>query len=276
MSSSASYTPLNVSEEACNEQDCQPTSNRGYTASQRRLVTWACIGTVISSILSIGVFYFDHLESPVSRAASSRAPLRRPSTYINLNSVAISGDRPPLSPIYNSPDVILQFRTSDPSRSLFEDPRWYPSDVGAIYPDDRHFLVSSETSTVVQFRNLDYEMERCHLNPTIPSPNITSFEAAVNVDFSSEIDIWMLDSSSELSRHISWSTAPPRRSHFATVDFSGKDHKPIEFRCPSSSFTTFEFSCSDRTPNCYINFWQKKERVLNGVFMVQHDSTGWP
>ncbi|KAF9001377.1 hypothetical protein BDZ89DRAFT_1081916 [Hymenopellis radicata] len=267
MSSSASYTPLNVSEESCNEQDRQPTSK---SASQRRLVTWACIGTLISSILSIGVFYF---ESSVSHATRSLAPLRRPSTYINLDSVAISGDRPPRSPIYNLPDVILQFR-SDPSRSLFEDSRWYRSNVGAIYPDDRHFLVSSETSTVVQFRSLDYGMERCHLNPTIPSSNTTSFEAAVDVDFSSEIDIWMLDSSSELSRHTSWSAAPPRRSHFATVDFSGKGHKPVEFRCPSSSFTIFEFSCSDRTPNCYIDFWQKKERVPNGVFMVQHDSTG--
>lgn len=134
-------------------------------------------------------------------------------------------------------------------------------------------------------------MERCHLNPTIPDVNSTSFDPAVNVDLTSEIDIWMLDNSQELSRHILWTRAPPRRSLFATIDLDGQGQKAIEFHCPSTSFTTFEFTCSQRTPDCQVDFWQKKDDPPNGmcpsnlvtklyitssgVYMVQHDSSGW-
>ncbi|KAF8912532.1 hypothetical protein CPB85DRAFT_1301370 [Mucidula mucida] len=121
MSSSSSYTPVNVSGESYTEQKC-------YTATQRRLVTWACIST----LFSIGAIFYDHLKSSNTRALSIRTPLRRPSAYINLDPVALGENRPPLAPFYYFPDVIVQYRTSDPSRILFEDSRWYPSNVGAI------------------------------------------------------------------------------------------------------------------------------------------------
>ena len=143
-------------------------------------------------------------------------------------------------------------------------------------------------------------MERCHLNPIIPQPNSTTFDAQVEIDPTGEIDIWMpvLDSLLELLRHILWSQAPPRRSHFATIDLTGHGHKPVVFYCPSTSFSTFEFSCSKRTPHCHVEFWQRTKadpiparNKLNGkhlknkwskmvddhdvgVYMAQYDPSG--
>lgn len=113
-------------------------------------------------------------------------------------------------------------------------------------------------------------METCYLNPTIPDINSTSFEPSVNIDFTSEIDIWMLDNSAEIFMDNRRPNAPRRRSHFATIDPSGKDHKSIEFHCPSNSFTIFEFSCSRRKPNCLMDFWQKRGDLQNGRYVILH------
>ncbi|KAJ7587158.1 hypothetical protein C8J56DRAFT_786960 [Mycena floridula] len=230
----------------------------------------ACIGTITSSILSIIVFSYDYsasLRVPSSWGTeSNNLPLRRPSPYINLNRVPINSSSAPLPSIFSFAHVVLQFQNSDPLRALKEDSRWYPSDVGEIYPDDRHFLVSEQISTVMQFRNLDYGMEKCHLNPTVPDANSTSFQSSIDIDLLSEIDVWMLDSSQEISK--ATRSSPPRRSHFAKIDFSAAhNYKSIEFRCPSNSFTTFEFTCSSTVSNCHVEFWQRESEHANGTHL---------
>lgn len=246
-----------------------------------KLLHWTCIGTLISSVLSLFVFGHGYSESHRVAIASNRN-LRRPTTYMYLKKFT-EHDNP--LPIFSFAHILLQLDTEDSLRTLREDTRWYESEIGEIYSDDRHFLVSShvrakvqislvlqsnwlfQTSTVIQFRNLDFGMENCHLNPTVPV-NITSFDARVNINTSSALDIWMLDNSWELSRDVEWKTAPARRSHFATISLAGTGHTPIEFYCPSTSFSTFEFSCSKRTPDCYVEFWQKKGVPLNGNVAV--------
>ncbi|KAF9465119.1 hypothetical protein BDZ94DRAFT_1254552 [Collybia nuda] len=251
------------------ELPIEPLTTRGGKGdSQPRLLRWACIGTLVSSLISLFVFGHGYWDSHRTGKASN-PKLRRPSTYMYLEKLPNHNDPPP--PIFSFAHILLQIDPTDPLRTLHEDTRWYESEIGEIHPDDRHFLVSSQASTIIQFRNLDFGMQNCHLNPTVPM-NTTSFDAGVNVDPSSELDVWMLDNSWELSRDVEWNTAPRRRSHFATIDLSGGGHMPVEFYCPSTSFSTFEFSCSKRTPDCHVEFWQRKGTPLNGVYIVQHAS----
>jgi len=260
------YAPL--SQQKSKDEDLEPqTSQQGDSTSH--LLRLAYVGSIISSLLSLFLFGHGYWDS-YHVIKASNPTLRRPSTYMYLEKVTTT---PKVSPpqIFSFAHILLQIDTKDPHRKLKEDSRWYQSNFGEIHPDDRHFLVSSQVNTVVQFRNLDFGMENCHLNPTIPT-NITSFDTQLNVDPSSELDIWMLDNSWELSRHVEWNTAPARRSHFATISLSGGGHTPVEFRCPSTSFSTFEFSCSKRTPDCHIEFWQMSGVPLNGVYLVQHAS----
>ncbi|KAF9000121.1 hypothetical protein BDQ17DRAFT_1245790 [Cyathus striatus] len=149
----------------------------------------------------------------------------------------------------------MQVNVLDSSRRLHEDTRQYPTEEGIVYPDDRHFIFSSETTTVAQFRSQDYGMERCTL--TI---NLTDYLFSQRP---LSVDVWELDSSTEISRYIpsAWATAPQRRKIFGTFEADDNSELPWisnEFSCPSGSLMTFEFGCSSKIPECQIDFWQHR------------------
>ncbi|EMD39079.1 hypothetical protein CERSUDRAFT_47452 [Gelatoporia subvermispora B] len=164
----------------------------------------------------------------------------------------------------NFPPVVLQVRTSDSSRKMYEDERsWYLYQ-GSVYPDDRHVVVSHEVSTIVQFRNIDFRMERCTLVVSIPVHTDT-FDPAVKLQSPSAVDVWILDASAELSPRNSgkWGLAPGRRTLFTTLSFDAMENNTSsEFYCPSGEFTTLELTCSrDKFSNCEVDFWQERHVI---------------
>ncbi|KAF4573429.1 hypothetical protein EYR36_007944 [Pleurotus pulmonarius] len=248
--------------------------------SSRSLLLVSSIATVITSFLSLYTFISTQLGPNQGIAHASPGELqRRPSTYMNLDKLPTNDSQPFFHPIHSFAHVLLQIDTSDPQRKLHENFRKYNSPQGEIYPDDRYFLVSSSTSTIIQLRNLDFRMEKCVLDPTIPSHDDTSpdsgFDPSVRVDASSSVDVWMLDNTQELSRDTQWTHAPPRKTFFGSISLHGEGSRRIEFFCPSVSFSTFEFACSSSTPNCHVEFWQRKSDPPNGIYMVQYDSREW-
>ncbi|EEB87723.1 hypothetical protein MPER_14831, partial [Moniliophthora perniciosa FA553] len=134
-----------------------------------------------------------------STNAQASLPTRRASTYLNLHKINFTGS-PAFSPITSFAHVVLQVDLRDPQRILSEDERGYYSREGAIYPDDRHIKVSSKVSTVIQFRNLDYGMERCALYISVPALNMPH-DPATNIEpeDGARVDIWTLDTSDEIS-----------------------------------------------------------------------------
>ncbi|RDX57165.1 hypothetical protein OH76DRAFT_1335028 [Lentinus brumalis] len=139
-----------------------------------------------------------------------------------------------------------------------EEERGRPTEFGTVYPDDRHILVTDKVSTVVQFRHLDYAMERCVVNITIPQQD-GHFDPAVKLADPSMVDVWVLDAPTELSRYISGSMerAPARRELLATLTVSRSEAShSSEFHCTSGKFTTVELACSPTHPGCSVDFWQ--------------------
>ncbi len=107
-------------------------------------------------------------------------------------------------------------------------------------------------------------MENCTLHLTIPRSNST-WDVSGTISSPSTIDIWVLDSSKEINRHVLWDHAPLRQYRFATVNVSPNGLvEPLPFYCPSSSFSTFELACSDVDPDCRLEFWQRKHTSPNG------------
>ncbi|KAF7436261.1 hypothetical protein PC9H_003090 [Pleurotus ostreatus] len=224
-------------ENALNVVSEKSSSNSAFLSS-RNLVLISSVATVVTSLLSLYTFISAQLTPYHSIAhASTGAPLlRRPGTYMNLDKLPVNDSQPHFHPIHSFAHILLQIDTSDPQRKLHENYRKYDSPQGEIYPDDRYFLVSSSTSTIIQFRNLDFRMEKCVLDPTIPSHNVTSpdsgFEPSVRVDASSIVDVWMLDNTQELSRHTQWTYAPRRKTCFRSISLRGEGSRRIEFFCP--------------------------------------------
>ncbi|KAJ7454052.1 hypothetical protein B0H11DRAFT_2070146 [Mycena galericulata] len=236
------------------------------------LAFWASIGAICTSLISIALFIAGSFPGDHHTPHSARN-IRRISSYINLDKVErISNHSFP--PTTNFSPLLLQIYTSDPLRSLNEDERGYQSIEGDIFPDDRHFVVSSTISTLVHFRHVDYGMERCTLHIIVPDRTM-KHDPGTFIGSSSILDVWVLDSASEISRNIpgSWDYAPPRRNMLTTISFL--ENMPFtsrQFLCRSGEFSTFEFTCSSESPECHVEFWQVKGFPLNGVYMVQHDS----
>ena len=102
------------------------------------------MAAICSSVLSMGLFIMGSLPTRhVPRSYRTADPPRRISTYMNLNKIHRNASEK-FNPINSFAYVVLQLTNNDPQRKMYEDDRMYYSREGAIYPDDRHFLVIKE------------------------------------------------------------------------------------------------------------------------------------
>ncbi|KAI0945778.1 hypothetical protein AcW1_001920 [Taiwanofungus camphoratus] len=277
MRRSVEYVALASSSDNLNQGSEETENSRSYLLSNNSLVFWACIGALCTSILSFSVFIRGTFWTPARSSVHPPydQPLRRPSMYINLDKI-LKDVNDTFPPITNFPPVVLQISTSDPRRKMTEDHRQWRSAQGTIYPDDRHILVSAETSTVVQFRNLDYMMERCVLTASLPRHTEPS-DPATTLYEPSRVDVWLLDTTTEISPYIvgAWERAPKRRGLLTTLTFSKEGPSTSEeFHCPSGEFTALEFACAPSKPSCSVDFWQDQRAIpRGGVYMTQFQST---
>lgn len=232
-----------------------------------RLFFWTCIATLCSTALSIFLFTTSRIRDShhATKHTSSQKILRRPSTYINLDKVLANSNHT-FPPLTNFPQMVYQISTSDSSRKMTEDHKSQRTAIGTVYPDLRHIHITKEISTIVQFRHIDYGMERCTLNHSVP-PHSDSKPSVV--------EVWELDIAVEISRYIgdTWKTAAPRRTLITTMVFP-PNGDTYSFHCPSNEFSTFELACPSRSNGCQVDFWQdQRAQPIAGIYLVQTQST---
>jgi hypothetical protein len=118
----------------------------------------------------------------------------------------------------------------------------------------------------MQFRNRDFDMERCVLTLSIPSTTPTLVPSA-HVTNHSTVEVWALDNTLEIHPSIFWGTAPKRTqllTTFDVTDVKGAKWESGAFRCAATSFTTLEFVCKDGKEGCHVEFWQDREKPYAG------------
>ncbi|KAI9066256.1 hypothetical protein FKP32DRAFT_1589764 [Trametes sanguinea] len=251
-------------------------SSQIYSGRTDRFIIWSAFAVACSTVLSLLLAltaFFGGRGVSLSPVATSVGPLR-PNPYWYLDKILANSTRT-FPPVVNFPQVVLQLDAGDPSRRVREDERQKSTHFGVVYPDDRHILMTESTSTLVQFRNLDYAMERCILNLSLPIKS-DQFDPALNVVDTSSIDIWMLEDSEELAfdLHGLVEKAPKRRELLATLQYSTTGSvQTQEFHCPSGAFTTLELACSSSDSTCHVDFWQdRRAKPTGGVYVVQYSS----
>ena len=127
-------------------------------------------------------------------------------------------------------------------------------------------LLGGQLSTVLQFRNLDYAMERCVLHVVVPRAS-GEFNPDVRLSDPSNVDIWLLDGRVELSRYVTGSTdyAPPRQMLLTTLSVSEATSSVSEsFFCRTGEYTTVELTCAPGFLGCTVDFWQDERAKPRG------------
>ncbi|KAM5531783.1 hypothetical protein V8D89_014553 [Ganoderma adspersum] len=148
---------------------------------------------VITASYDLLELYDISADEPKQPLAASESPIpppkmRRPNPFVNLDRILTANATMAFDPTLNFPPMSLQITNGDPERHTHEDVRDRPTAFGRVYPDDRHIVISHEVSTIIQFRNLDYGMERCALHFEVPSP-FGRFDPMVNLMEYSQADI---------------------------------------------------------------------------------------
>ncbi|KAF9045151.1 hypothetical protein BJ165DRAFT_1475696 [Panaeolus papilionaceus] len=117
-------------------------------------------------------------------------------------------------------------------------------------------------------------MENCVLTTTLPEKS-GNFDPELRISPSSQLSIWLLDTKTEISRHIgdTWKFAPQRTKKLATISMDNLAGHTTQFKCPSNEFSTFELACSVTASDCSVSFWQDQRlRPAAGFYFMQHQS----
>jgi hypothetical protein len=115
-----------------------------------RLLYWTSILTLITTMLSCGLVIASHLR-PTPIPVDAPRVLRRPSPYVNPDKLreAARLHNATFPPIVNNGPSAFQMRAGDVKRAITEDAsRQWTSSIGTVWPEDRHFVVSSNVGTV--------------------------------------------------------------------------------------------------------------------------------
>ncbi|KAK0460183.1 uncharacterized protein EV420DRAFT_254861 [Desarmillaria tabescens] len=270
----AGYTPVMTS------KDSDTEGGNATSCWTDHLIMWTSIGTLFSSLITLLMVALNIVNFTSSMHGSPIVQAGQPSQYIHLDSVFRNNHDRNTShhtSIVNFPDIVAQIEARSLDRLVQEDTsRQWRTPLGTVFPEDRHVIVSSEASTVLQFFHLDYGMEYCSLALSIPPPS-DGFDPEAKLENDTVVDVWLLQSnwSDRLIRASSGEIAPKRKTLVASVPIRfGEPFVTDRFRCRSGELSLFELSCSPSSAHsCHVEFWQNGEISPHaGAYITQECS----
>jgi len=127
---------------------------------------------------------------------------------------------------------------------------------------------------VLQFRVMDYGMERCTLLAKLPSPTeLVQSEYPRFWDIEQNglhVNIWRLEEPGELdAKSVSYGSRPRREALVGSwkVEMGHDKYLTETQNCTSRSLLTFELSCASM--DCQLYFQQDLHMPIMGVFIEQ-------
>ncbi|TFK24229.1 hypothetical protein FA15DRAFT_641384 [Coprinopsis marcescibilis] len=200
-------------------------------------------------------------------------------SYVNLDTAIYDIPRVPPKPISNYPLVVSRVNWHEPKKVYIDSSSWM-SALGLIYPEEHAVGIKHHQSTIMQYRALDYGMERCTVVLSLPSHQILSQADPPKHSAHTKgsiIDVWKLKASSRLDPlTVSWASRPARddRLFSFTILPNVTSYESPEFFCRSGSLHSFEFGCADdsSTANCMLEFTQDNHQPQLAFFIRQRSS----
>ncbi|KAH7097185.1 hypothetical protein BKA62DRAFT_717237 [Auriculariales sp. MPI-PUGE-AT-0066] len=157
--------------------NCACHSTAHSNAHGDRLLAAALLLAFVSLVLSIwSSVKFDPNRprtDPYTSVGTEHTVLPRPNMYIGLERVQYPANASDIfKPFKNWPLTAFQMNAGDAkgSRKLLpEQDRKHFTKEGMVVPEDHRIVVDKKTSTIIQFRALDWGMENCVLHLDIPA-----------------------------------------------------------------------------------------------------------
>ncbi|KAI0095204.1 hypothetical protein BDY19DRAFT_74420 [Irpex rosettiformis] len=223
-----------------------------YSVSKRSL-----LGTIVNAsiyvvaacaIASAWISYSTLARSHRTVVLGTRRDLKeleRRSSYIDFDRLYRNPPKAALSASYGS--IVNHARSvavvslTHPNKVFHREESYSLLYDGNSTVNSRQLIITSETSTISQFRILDWGMENCTVEVNLPSSSDT-FTTMHTLSSPSYVNIWLLDTVEELDfDSLSFSTKPQRKSLLATLSIAaGRVAKSPSFRCPTASYVTVE------------------------------------
>jgi hypothetical protein len=252
----------------------------GKSSLRQRTPRWCDSKWVVALLLAVwltdvgGFLYVYHTFQNVY-ADHSATHLKVGNPYIGLDALYKSGaiNSSKIEAFVNGPHVAAQVTRSRPQD---HSPRGkevaiYPH--GTLAPDEKHLRVDSDTHTILQFRAIDFGMEKCELVIGLPRGD-EELEGNSTFDFqdSSALDVYALHHPGPVDvRKLTWRSRPKRRDIVGTVTPTAGEETIIAwFPCRTGSLHTFEVACHDDS-DCLVDVWSSQNKTW-GVYMYQHQT----
>ncbi|KAG9221717.1 hypothetical protein CCMSSC00406_0005630 [Pleurotus cornucopiae] len=263
----ASYKLLPVSPVPNDDEDLPPRKPSMLTP---RICLLACIlCTVFNLILS---FRFETAKSNAYPIVTYKdiQSLRRPSQFIRFDE--IKRPSPPVHKEFNNyPILMTQVDAAQKDKVFEDDVKRYMTTIGTISPRDRRVLITDTISTVVQFRAIDYGMERCELHLALPSLD----SALLSGNQTMALSVHRLNTTIPLDvSTLSHTSKPIRMTKVGDVHLSSKLGEVWQrsFSCKTEEVLSFELTCSPETTTkgCHIEWWQNMKKPNPGTLHFVH------
>ncbi|KAJ8091787.1 hypothetical protein PM082_021022 [Marasmius tenuissimus] len=246
---------------------CERSVERPSSSS---LSFWAIIVSLLSVCVNCVIFLISSslpaCADPMKSVTNENIHLlRRPSPFIGMDNITR-----PVPAVHrefvNFPQVIQQVDAQQPKFVYDDDPLRYMSGRGLVSPEDRRVQVTPSVSTLIQFRAVDYGMEKCELHVHFPVSSTTNTTSRPFM-----VSLHRLDSSLPLNtRTLSFETKPVVTSTLAELRISPGTTQDVDwwqqFDCKWDKLLTFELACYNpgRLGNngdpegCWLEWWQER------------------
>ncbi|KAF4614533.1 hypothetical protein D9613_002456 [Agrocybe pediades] len=264
------YQPLSTDDEAQakdNGQQLRP----GHTRSDR--LAWAAIVvSCICLILNLMTLRWSSSSDPYTFPSSSSFPssrgltrkdidtLRRPSQFIGFDKIHRNAtlQQSEVKSFVNFPMLMAQVDASRPNMKVTEPRKGVRTKIGTVYPE-----ISDMVSTFVQFRALDYGMERCELSMTIPATTLpTDYALMLSAEL---VRVYAVPQKTPLyADTLSYSNRPRHGELVGEPLLTQNSTWKYTFACFMDEIYTFEVACPrpSQTDSCSLRWTQDKEHAI--------------
>lgn len=275
----------------------QKAQGRPALSSSSLAVVICVLCTMANAVVSLyaqfpssnGLESFDFLRRTPRLARQDISKLRRPSQFIGFDRINRSL-APEAKQLTNYPFLMSQIDSSseytvtnsaESTRDMTE--------IGMIVHERSRMTVTNtvsslisqalstlkshllfQISTIVQFRSIDYGMEKCEITLSIPAEKSSDVSALSLSPSPFSIRLSLMQEPFALDPHtLSWSTRPSVVSNIATFQVSRGITWNRNLSCEIDELLTFELSCADASEDCQMEWWQERDEDFPGNFLVR-------